>query len=877
MNVESYFMSGTPRIFRFELKQAVILTLFLLFSLVSFAQTKLLKGTVVDRSNQQPIAYATVAGIGSSSAASTDEQGHFELRIDGSFSTIRVSFLGYEPQDITLSSLSESNVIITLLPEDHIIESVDVTAPRRGKYSNKNNPAVELIRKVIEHKDQNQLKAYDLAQYRQYEKVSLGLSNLSEKFKNRKVFKNYQFLFEEDDSPNKDSEKAYTLPGYIEEKLSQVYQRKKPSKTKQLILAEQRAQFDPKFVDNDGLSAYFNKLYQDINIYESNVELVTNQFLSPIAGASPTFYRFYITDTVKTEEPYLVELSFVPRNKADLLFTGRLYITLDGKYAVKRANLSVAKGINLNFVRDLNVDLDFERDSNNRYYLKTSTLDLDFSLSAKGTGISGSRTVTYDDFQTGVVQPDSIYEGPSVVSLVPKQTDDKPSEEALKQQEAYWAQNRPVPLKATEQNIYHNIDTLQMIPSFQRFMDISALILTGYKQLGPLEIGPVNTFYSFNPVEGFRLRVGGRTTDRLSKRFYAETYAAYGFKDEKWKYFLSGSYALNNKSIYTFPQHFLRASVMRDTKIPGQNLDFVQEDNFLLSFKRGSNQRYLYNDIYRLEYVREFENHFSYTLGFSKWRQQPAGILRYQTTGADGTPQIFDELNTTEISVGLRYAPHEQFYQGKNYRQPFFNKYPKFYLNYIGGLKNVLDGQYNYHNFTLGVDKRVYLSQFGYADVNLEGNYIVGDNIPFPFLNIHRANQTYAYQLRSYNLMNFLEFVSDHSVSTNIQYYMNGFILNKVPLIKKLKWREVFSLKGIYGGLRDENNPAYSDQVFDFQQNEDGKAITYGFGHRPYVEASVGLTNVFKFVRIDYVRRLNYLDQPDVPKDGIRLQIKFDF
>ncbi len=846
-----------------------IFSLLFLFSVLSFAQSLHLKGKVMDVTNKAPIGYATVAAIGSTNASSTDDDGNFILKVDPVFSKVRISFVGYESQDVSINNETYQELTVYLVPEEHTIETIEITAPRRARYSNKNNPAVELIRQVIAHKDENRMASYEYAEYRQYEKVSLGLSNLSEKFKNRKVFKNYQFLFEKEDVETGGRTRGYTLPAYIEERLSQIYTRKKPNTTKQLILAEQRAQFDPKFVDNDGLSTYFNKLYQDIDIYESNIELVTNQFLSPIAGSSPTFYRFYITDTVKTETPYLVELSFFPRNKADLLFQGKLYITLDGKYAVKRADLSVADDINLNFVRDLDVKLDFEQDSNNRYYLKTSSLGLDFSLTDKGTGIKGNRTVTFDGFKTDIVQPDSIYAGPSVVKIVQE------NDTAL--DETYWATHRPIALKPNEQNIYRNIDTLQLIPSFQRFMDISALVLSGYKQAGPVEIGPVNTFYSFNPVEGFRLRIGGRTTDRLSKRFYAEAYTAYGFKDEKWKYFLSGTYALNNKSVYTFPQHYLRASIMRDTKIPGQNLEFVQEDNFLLSFKRGENERYLYNDIYRLEYKREFENNFSYLIGLSKWRQQPAGILTYQMLDDQGNNRLFNELNTTELSVSLRYAPHEEFYQGKLYRTPIYNKYPIFYLNYVAGLKNVLSGEYDYHNFTLGADKRFYFSQLGYADVNIEGNYILGDHIPFPFLNIHRANQTYAYQLRSYNLMNFLEFVSDHSVSANVQYYMNGFLLNKIPLIKKLKWREVFSAKVIYGGLRDENNPAYTNDVFQFQRNDDNEPITYGFSDKPYVEASVGLTNIFKFIRVDYVKRLNYLDQPDVPKHGIRVRVKFDF
>jgi len=845
-----------------------LLWLSALFPAPVAAQNIYLKGKVLDITSKVPIAHATVAVVGSNIGTLTNADGNYALHIEPGFTKIRISFVGYEPQDLPITAARQQELNVHLVPEDQMIEAVQVK-PRRARYSNKDNPAVELIRQVIAHKGENRIEAYDYAEYKQYEKLSLGLSNLSEKFKNRKVFKNYQFLFEKEDEEDGSPAGGYMLPAFIEERLSQVYVRKKPARTKQLILAEQNAQFDPRFVDNDGLSDYFHRLYQDIDIYESDIDLLANQFLSPIAGMSPTFYRFYITDTVKTETPNLVELSFFPRNKADRLFQGKLYITMDGKYAVKRAKMGTSGDINLNFVRDLDIDLDFDTDLHNRYYLKTSSLTIDFALTENGAGIRGNRTMTWTDFQTGIALPDSVYAGPAVEKVIPKH--EEPTGEA------YWATNRPVPLKRNEQHIYRNIDSLQLMTSFQRFLDISALILSGYKQAGPAEIGPVNTFYSFNPVEGLRLRVGGRTTEDFSKRFYAEGYTAYGMKDKRWKYFLSGAYALNNKSVFTFPQHYIGISATHDTKIPGQKLEFIQEDNILLSFKRGENERYLYNDVYQLEYRREFENHFSYGLGLSKTKQRPAGILMYQMPDGTGGNRILPELHTTELSLSLRYAPNEEFYQGKLYRTPIYNKHPIFYFNYVGGLKNVLNGEHGYHNFTLGVDKRYYFSQLGYASVNVEGNYIAGSNIPFPFLNIHRANQTYAYQIRSYNLMNFLEFVSDRSVSANVQYYMSGFLLNKIPIIRILKWREVFSAKALYGSLRPENDPAHTDNVLRFQKNADDRPITYGFTDKPYLEASVGLTNILKFVRVDYVRRLNYLDQPDAPKDGIRVRIKFEF
>lgn len=842
-----------------------IFTLFAIaFAFTSLAQEVKVRGRITDQQTKEPISFATIAVVGGTQNTHSDDNGNFNLTLPSRNVKVRVSYVGYLSQLLPLSNGS-TTFDIQLDPENSI-EEVVVKRPRL-KYSNKNNPAVELIRKVIEHREQNRLVGQEYVQFEQYEKISLGLSNLSPKFKNKKAFKKYQFLFQEDDSAKTES---YILPAYIEEKVSQIYYRNDPKKLKQYILAEQKAEFDPKFVDNDGLANYFNKLYEKVDIYDNNISLLTNQFLSPIANSAPTFYRFYITDTIKTTQPYLVELSFFPRTKTDFLFQGKLYVTLDGQYAVQSAKMTINKEVNINFVRDLDVELAFEKDNLNKYYLSKSSLGIDFSLSEKGKGIRGNRMVYIKDYINGKKEPDSIYAGPEIVR-VPKSNLTKDEEAEI------WSTLRHEPLNTSEMNIYKNIDTLQLMPSFRRFMDISALLLSGYKQAGPVEIGPVNTFYSYNPVEGLRLRIGGRTTDQLSTRFYAEGYAAYGTKDKQWKYFLSGTYSLNNKSVYKYPQHYIRASYQRDTKIPGQNLEFIQEDNVLLSFKRGENDSYLYNDMYKLDYKAELSNNFAITAGLNKWRQKPAGVIEYIIEPENGTPYKIEQLNTTEASIGFRWAPKEEFYQGKLYRTPIFNKYPILTFNYTVGLKGVLDAEYNYHNFTGGIFKRLYLSQFGYADINLDGTYILGKNIPFPLLTIHRANQTYAYQLNSYNLMNFMEFISDHHASINLQYYMNGFLLNKIPLIRKLQWREVFSFKALYGGLREENNPTYNADVYKWQTNEVGEISSFTFTNKPYIEASVGLSNIFKILRVDYVHRLNYLDQPNVPNWGIRARFKFDF
>jgi hypothetical protein len=441
--------------------------------------------------------------------------------------------------------------------------------------------------------------------------------------------------------------------------------------------------------------------------------------------------------------------------------------------------------------------------------------------------------------------------------------------------DSFWTAKRHNPLTVPESKVYSNIDSLEKMPSFRRTMALFTLLFAGYGNLGPVEIGPVNTFYSFNPVEGFRLRVGGRTTPIMSKRLYFETYGAYGFKDQQWKGFLSATYSLNNKSIYTFPMNYIRVSAQSDTKIPGQDLEFVQEDNFLLSFKRGNNERWLYNNIYQAEFVKEFKSRFSYSIGFKNWHQQPAGILTY-TKSNNGIPENIQNVITTEINAQVRWAPNEKFYQGKIYRIPIFTKYPIFSLSAAAGVKGFLGGQYDYQKLDLRIEKRNYMGRLGYADATFEAGYTFGQ-VPFPLLTVHRANQTFAYQLNSYNMMNFLEFVSDRYASfTWVQHFM-GLVFNRIPLLKKLKFREVASFKILYGGVRAENNPSLNPSLFAYPAIN-GVTSTFALDPaKPYMEASVGVENILNILRVDFVKRLSYLDNPGISPYGIRTRFRFDF
>lgn len=843
-----------------KLKAGLVLVLVLAAKTI-FAQLTVVTGTVTDSLTQQPIQYVNIYFKGANGTV-TDVNGKFRLQTDRNRTAVVVSYVGYKTVNLTVEKGKEQQFNIALSPNASM-NNVTVKNRRKANYSNKNNPAVELIRNVIDNKPNNRIESYDYIEYEKYEKMQVALSNFSNKFTDSKFMKKYHFLFENKDTTTLEGKTL--LPVYIEETLSKDYYRKSPEKNKSIIIAKKKVDFG-EYVDNGGVSTFLQRLYENVDIYDNNIPLFTNQFLSPIADLAPSFYMFYIRDTITDESGVKsVRMYFTPRNTNSFLFRGTMLITLDGRYAVHKIDMAISKNVNINFVRDMHVNQEFEKNSMGRYQLIKSRVMADAAIT-KGTAgaFFGERTVSFKNFKINTPAPDSIYKGPAEVTLANAET----------RSNDFWQNNRHDTLTNTEAKVYTNIDSLVKMRSFKRTMALASLLLAGYTSVGPVEIGPVNAFYSFNPVEGFKLRLGGRTLPKFSKRVYLETYGAYGFKDEKWKYFLSAAYSINNKSIYTYPLNYVKASVQRDTKIPGQDLQFVQEDNFLLSFKRGKNDKFLYNNNYRIDYVHEFSNHLSYTFGFRNWRQEPAGAISYTKQVNNQTVNV-ESITTTELSGELRWAPHEQFYQGKVYRIPIINKYPIVTVDFTAGIKGLVNGQYNYQKINLRLEKRFYASQFGYADILAEGGYIFG-KLPYPLQTIHRANQTYAYQLYSYNLMNFLEFVSDHYISLNADYFFNGFIFNRVPLLKKLKLREVVSGKILYGGVRNENNPTLHPDLIQYP-SYNGSPSTFTLEKEPYIEGSVGVANIFKLIRVDLVRRFTYLDHPYISTWGIRTRFKFDF
>lgn len=850
-----------------KIQKAKVFLIFI-FSLFSycavFAQATVVSGVIKDAQTKESIPFASVFFEGTKTGTTANANGEYRLQTNASYTKIVVNVVGYQKLHKTIVAKTAQHLDLLIIPASTMLNEVSVSSKRsREKYRNKDNPAVELINNVIAHRDSNKLGATATTSYQEYEKIVFSISNFSDKLQKKKIFKNYQFMFQQQDSSKLGGKNI--LPVYISESLSNHYLRSNPEQNKTVILANKSIDLS-KYLDDSGIKSGISSMYQKIDIYQNNIEVMAKQFLSPIANTAPTFYKYYIADTLKNEKPNLVVLHFEARNPNDLLFDGELQITLDGKYAVKKAKLLIRKNVNINYVRALNIDLAFDQDSSQRYFLANSDLKVNFGvLKNSGFGLTGERNVSFKDYQFNQPIPDSIFSGEKVETLA----------DANGKKADFWTQNRTDTLSKGQAAIYHNMDTLQTIPSFKRTAELASVLATGFKTYKYFEIGPMQTFTSFNKVEGARLRFGGRTTADLSSTYFFENYFAYGFTDQKVKFFVAGTYSINHKSIYKFPQNYVRASFLRDTKVPGQNLFYNQEGNLFLSFKRGVNDMLLYNDLYNLEYVKEFENHFSYNLSFKILTQIPDGGLVYQTV-QNNNPTVIKALTTSEVSLRLRYAPKETFYQGKTERVPAFSKYPVFNFNYSQGVAGLFGGQYNYANVLASIDKNFQLGQLGFSYFTLEAGRVFG-KAPFPLLTIHQGNQTYANLYNSYNLMNFLEFVSDRYVSLIVEQNFNGFFLNKVPLIKSLDLRELVSVKAIYGGLSDKNNPKLHPDLIQFPVYSNGISRTYTLGDDPYVEGSVGIGNIFKVIRLDLIKRFTYVRNPEISTLGFRVSLHTSF
>ncbi len=820
----------------------------------------LVKGRVTDAETKDGLAFVSVAAPGFSAGTRTDENGYYLLRTDQKITKLQFSYLSYKTQVLPVKTGVEQTLDVALLPETNQLEEVTIKAK---KYKRKDNPVVELIELVIAHRDQNHIG--DLATYQdeQYEKIFLGLSNLDEKLKSRKLLKPMRFVLENTDSSKLGG--LPVLPVFLQENVMDYYSSADPKRWKKYIKATKSVRFG-EMVDDEGLDKSLQYLYQEVDIYHNYVDMLSDQFMSPIAKNAPLFYRYYSADTLEDHGKKVVRLEFYPKNKQDMLLQGDLYVVLDSTYAISRINFSINPNINLNWVKELVVEQDYQLLPSGKWVLATEDYRMHFGYNKKGVGMVAQRLVIRRMPQINPVFPDTLLKGVAneVVSLplASKATDP-----------LFWEQTRPIALNQAEAATYTNIDSLRNTRYYKTMTKLGYTVFGGHLDLGKIQLGPIPTFYSFNDVEGGRLRIAARTGPKWSKNWRLTGNVGYGLEDKRWKYSIGGVFGFKGTEFNKFPNHLLRVNYLHDMLLPVQSFQGNPNATLANSVVRGLNDKFFYYDRFNVQYEREFPSHFSYQIGADQRQFRPAGALFF--IPAEGSTAIQDPVIASSAFIQLRFSPGETFYQGGNTRSIVDFNYTLM-LRYAKGVRGIAGGQYDFHEITASYYKFMTTPPLGYSKLYIEAGGVLG-KVPFPLLTLHRGNQSYIAQQFSYNLMNFMEFVSDRYATLMVDHYFQGFFLNKIPLIRKLKLRETCSLKVLYGQVSSPNRPENNPNLLKFPAFPDGRPITYTLERMPYVEASIGITNIFRFLRVDLIRRFSYLDHPGTTKYGVRFGVWVEF
>lgn len=581
-------------------------------------------------------------------------------------------------------------------------------------------------------------------------------------------------------------------------------------------------------------------------------------------------------DTVDIGGEKCTDLAFVPVNSQSYGFTGRLYISTDGKYSIRKLRLDVPRNINLNFVDNLRVEQTFKQMPDSSYAISEENTYVNFGLMSQHLYAHQLRTYNNYDFGMENAEKDSIFSLSGTIHV---------QQDATERNDTFWTQSRHIPLKQKENVLDDLVREIRKVPAFNAIIKTAEILVTGYVQTGAskeenyFDIGPMNTIFSANQLEGWRIRTGGMTTANLSPHIFGTGYLAYGMDDRKFKYSARLTYSFDPKKYHEgeYPVNKLSFTHEYDVYTPGQDFLFTSKDNMFVALKVGqpvTNMNYTRTAL--LQYDKDWLTGLSLKTWLRNRNEEAAGSLEYKILQPDNnTTRRIKSITSSEIGMQFRYAYNERDYGGRKGKESFFNMSkdaPIFKLSHRLGIKGILGSDYTYNHTEFSAEKRIWLSAFGHVDALVKAGK-VWDQVPFPLLIMPNTNQSLTIQPEAFHMMRALEFVADEYININATYYLKGWILNRIPLVRYLKFREVVSFNGLYGRLTDKNNPALpgNSHLFIFPEG------TSGLSRQPYMEASFGLENIFKILRVDYYRRLTYLDNPNIRKSGFRIALRFSF
>lgn len=839
----------------------VFVILLLLSNISIYSQSTTIRGIVRDSVTNKPLEFATVSFDGTTIGKLTDEKGRFSLTSKSGHTLIQVALMGYETKHITVPKGKITDIDIKLQAPGVRLNEV-VVRPKKEKYSKKNNPAVELIKKVIDNKYNNLITNQAYYMNEEYEKLLFALNDYKA---GSGLLKKMNFLEKYADTSLIDNKTI--LPFSVRETMSNVYYRKNPKGTRRVVVAHKTEGIDQD-INMEAANGIIEELFQDIDITDNTITLLMSDFVSPLSSTSSiNFYKWYIIDTVLIDQKKYVNLGFVPFNTRDVGFIGNLYVKPDSSYAVKRVSFRVPNKINVNYLDDMLVTQEYQEITPTLWAPEKISMAMDLSLYGMGK-VYIEKERTYRDFIFNLPVDAAFQTASPTVYL----------SDYNKRDSAFWNKSRPI----VQGKDYQMDDMVHELRRSNKLIDFTFkaadILSTGYiptnsdPEKNKLDLGTTLTFYSYNHLEGNRFRLTASTTKNLHPHLFLYGYGAYGTKDGRFKYYGEATWAFNQKEYHKdeFPRHNLALAYKYDINSLGQRFLQAERDNIFMSLWSKRYDNMTYNRMFEASYIHEYYNGFSYSLYAKNYDEEPAGSLKFEKRDEFGNIVQFHNLTTTEVGLNVRLALNQKFYQQRRKRRRLPTNGFTFDLTHAMGLKDVFGGQFNYNKTTLSVDKEFWIPPYGRIGFNIKGEKLWG-TAPFPLLLSGNANSSITIQRGSFYMLRAMEFLNDSQLSWDLSYQSGGWLLNRIPLFRILKWKEILGFRGFWGHLSKRNDPDRNHNLMLFPKD------VYRMDNRPYMEYSIGIQNIFQLFRVDYVKRINYLGHDNIDTSGFRISFEMAF
>lgn len=852
------------------MRKAFVLLL-LIFSLAIDSQT--IRGVVVDEETGDSIPHPGLQYKKGKVVVSGGSDGSFSIpRLNDEYLT--VSAVGYKTLQILIGPNTPARMRITLKPDTKRLKEVTVRG-KKGKYSRKNNPAVELMKRVIAAKKRNDLENHDYYRYDKYQKLTLAVNDITPAEVEKEKGKNRQWLVNQIEFCPYNNK--LILPLSVDETVTQHIYRKDPKKEKTIVLGQRATGVNDLIQTGEMLNTVLKDVFTDVDLYDDQIRLLQYPFTSPIGKDAIAFYRFYIVDTVYVDRDECYHLEFTPNNQQDFGFRGELWVLTDSTLHVKKCRLSLPRKSDVNFTDNLSVTQEFTKLPNGEWVLTTDDMYVEMSVVDFLTKAVVIRTTRMTDYAFDPI-PDKAFKGKAKVKYDPS---------SRMRGDDFWADNRTVELTGSERGMGTFIDNLTKTKGFKYLLFGMKVLIENYVETGGkthpslVDIGPINTMVSTNFIDGMRTRLSAQTTANLNPHLFVSGYYARGWDSRKNYYKGQVTYSFNKKEYmpWEFPKRTLTFTSTYDVCSPSDKFMPTDKDNVFTSFKWTDVDKMMFYNRQELAFEYEQDWGFKTTVKLKTEENEACGKLYFTPLSLYDaeTPAIeHGKIRTTEASIELRYAPGETYVNTKQRRLKINYDPPVFTLSHTVGVKGVLGGDYNYNFTEASVYKRFWLNSWGKLDVTLKGG-IQWNKVPFPLLIMPAANLSYIVEDETFNMINNMEFLNDRYASLDVSWDLNGKIFNRIPLIKKLKWREWLGVKVLWGTLTDKNNPTLAANAGDplLMQFPEGSYVMDP--HRPYIELIAGIHNIFKIFHVQFVHRLNYNGLPTAKKNGVRLMMRFTF